>query len=257
MLSMAASTTLIKNASAHTPPWQIQLYAFINVAPSPAGVGQPVTIGFWLNQPPMTADGPYGDRFGPFTVHVTAPDGTNSTLGPFVSDDTGGTSTRFTPSQTGTYSFQMTFPGETITGSTENSFGAGIINNANYINDTILPATSSVATLTVQQQPATGVSVSPLPTNYWQTPINALNVNNWYAIGGPYFGLYRGYSAGKGATTTILPQTLTHTLQRHSLLTSCGQDQWLSEVQSAEMLAEQQPTATTTQPPSTSENMFQ
>jgi len=223
ILSMAASTTLIKNASAHTPPWQIQLYAFINVAPSPAGVGQPVTIGFWLNQPPMTADGPYGDRFGPFTVHVTAPDGTNSTLGPFVSDDTGGTSTRFTPSETGTYSFQMTFPGETITGSTENSFGAGIINNANYINDTILPATSSVATLTVQQQPATGVSVSPLPTNYWQTPINALNVNNWYAIGGPYLGLYMGYSAGKGAsnynTTTNFNPYTTAPLTSHIMWT--------------------------------------
>ena len=29
----------------------------------------------------MTANGPYGDRFGPFTVNVIKPDGTNDTLG--------------------------------------------------------------------------------------------------------------------------------------------------------------------------------
>ena len=48
----------------------------------------------------MTASGPYGDRFGPFTVNVIKPDGTNDTLGPFISDDTGGTSTRYTPTTT-------------------------------------------------------------------------------------------------------------------------------------------------------------
>ena len=101
IISMGASTMLIPNANAHTPPWQIQLFAFINVAPNPAGLGQQVTLGFWLNEPPMTAGGPYGDRFGPFTVHVVKPDGTNETLGPFTSDDTGGTSTRYTPDQLG------------------------------------------------------------------------------------------------------------------------------------------------------------
>ena len=36
-LSMAASMTLLPNAGAHTPPWQIQLFAFVNVAPNPLG----------------------------------------------------------------------------------------------------------------------------------------------------------------------------------------------------------------------------
>lgn len=204
-ISSGASILLVPSASAHTPPYKIQLFAFINVAPNPAGVGQPVTLGFWLNEPPMTADGPYGDRFGPFTIHVTAPDGTNSTLGPFISDDTGGTSTHFTPTEIGTYTFQMTYPGQTLTGSSNNPFGSGAApgtaaENPNYVNDTILPATSNVATLTVQQTPIPAVTVAPLPTTYWQTPISALNVNNWYAIGGPYLGLYMGYGAGKGAS---------------------------------------------------------
>jgi hypothetical protein len=225
MLSMSASMMLIPNASAHTPAWQIQLYAFINVAPNPAGIGQTVTLGFWLNAPPMTSGTIYGDKFGPFTVHVVKPDGTNETLGPFISDDTGGTSTRYTPAELGTYSFQMTFPGMTLTGSANNPLGTGTmgISNPNYVNDTILPATSNVATLTVQQQPVGGVSVAPLPTTYWQTPINAMNVNNWYAIGGPYLGLYMGYSAGKGAsnynTTTNFNPYTTAPLTSHIMWT--------------------------------------
>jgi len=218
-ISIATSMTLLSTASAHTPSQNIQLFAFMNVAPNPAGIGQTVTLGFFLNEPPMTAGGPYGDRYGPFTIHVVKPDGTNETLGPFISDDTGGTSTRYTPTETGTYQFQMTFPGETLTGSTNNPFSAGVnpnsglISNTAYINDTLLPATSAVATLTVQQEPVPLVSTAPLPTSYWQTPINAMNVQNWYAIGGPYLGLYIGYSAGKGAsnyntTTNFNPYSL-------------------------------------------------
>ena len=197
-ISTGASVILLPSANAHTPPWQIQLFAFINVAPNPIGIGQTATVAFWLNMPPPTADGPYGDRYGPYTITITKPDGTTSTLGPFISDDTGGTSTHFTPSETGTYKFQMSFPGETLTGKTENPFGNGIISNPNYVGDVLLPATSAVATLSVQQSPVGSLPATPLPTSYWQTPINAMNVQNWYAIGGPYLSLYMGYSAGKG-----------------------------------------------------------
>ena len=197
-LSMAASMTLLPNAGAHTPPWQIQLFAFVNVAPNPLGLGQTATIGFWLNSPPMTADGPYGDRYGPFTIHITEPNGNTTTLTGFVSDDTGGTSTHFTPTAIGTYQIYMTFPGENLTGKANNPFGNGLLDNPGYLGDVILPATSPTVTLTVQQNPIPSVPVNPLPTSYWQTPINLLNVNNWYAIGGPYLGLYTGYSAGKG-----------------------------------------------------------
>ena len=40
--------------------------------------------------------------------------------------------------------------------------------------------------MTVQKEPVGGVSVAPLPTSYWQTPINAMNVNNWYVLGGAW-----------------------------------------------------------------------
>lgn len=37
---------IVPTTNAHTPPLQIPMYPFINVAPNPAGLGQSVTIGF-------------------------------------------------------------------------------------------------------------------------------------------------------------------------------------------------------------------
>ncbi len=222
-ISMGASTMLIPNANAHTPPWQIKMIAFMNAAPNPAGLGQTITLGFGLNEPPPTAGGPYGDRYGPFTVNVVKPDGTNETLGPFISDDTGGTSTRYTPATLGTYKFQMIFTGMNITGTTNNPSGSHASQNAAYIGDVMLPAISPVATLTVQQEPVPSVPIAPLPTTYWQSPINAMNVQNWYAIGGPYLDLYMSYGPGKGGgnynTTSNFNPYSTAPLSSHVLWT--------------------------------------
>ena len=48
-LSLAASTMLIPNASAHTPAWKIPTYAYINAAPNPIGVGQTLLVYMWLD----------------------------------------------------------------------------------------------------------------------------------------------------------------------------------------------------------------
>ncbi len=228
-ISIGASVMLMPAANAHTPSTQIQLFAFVNVGPDPIGVGQTATVGFWLNLPPITASGPYGDRYGNMTVIVTHPDGKTETLGPFVSDDTGGTATHYTPSVAGTYKFQMIFGGETLTGYTYNPYSQSYENSlpplfvSPYVNDTILPATSPVVTLTVQQTPVGALPATPLPTSYWQTPINAMNVLNWYAIGGPYLSLYSAYGAGKGAnnynTTTNFNPYSTAPMSSHILWT--------------------------------------
>ena len=39
-------------------------------------------------------------------------------------------------------------------------------------------------------QAASGYPNTPLPTQYWQTPVNAENVQNWYAITGPWMGYW-------------------------------------------------------------------
>jgi hypothetical protein len=196
-ISMGASMTLIPNANAHTPPWQILTSSFIHVAPDPAGLGQTVTIGFWVNEPPPTASGPYGDRFGNITVKETLPDGTTQTLGPFTTDDTGGTYTTISPTQLGTYTFQMIFGGWTLQG---NNPAPGT--PSAFIGDYFMPSTSAVVDLTVQQEPVVGVSVAPLPTTYWQTPINAMNVQNWYPLAGASL-FVTGYSTSSGALYNI------------------------------------------------------
>ena len=211
LLISSGAIILIPSTSAHSPPLNIQLLAFCNVAPNPAGVGQSVTIGFWLNEPPLTAGGPYGDRYTNMKVTVTKPDGTTQTLGPFTSDDTGGTHTQFVPSTTGTYTFQMSYPGQTLTGGPIPASAS----NPTYINDTILPATSNIETLTVQQNPVTSISVAPLPTNYWQTPINALNVNNWYSIAGAWLHLgssFVSYNATGNYNAWTTAPTTSHIL---------------------------------------------
>ena len=192
MLSMTTSMILVPvpNANAHSPTWTIPTYAYINVAPDPAGLGQTVTVGFWIQIPPPTANGAAGDRWHNFTVTVTHPDGTTETLGPFTSDDTGGTYTTYTPTQLGNYTFVFHFSGQTL--ANDNPApplypGAPIVTNA-YVGDYFSPSTSRPATLTVQQEPIPLIPQNPLPTNYWTRPVQSGN-GLWSTITGNWLGL--------------------------------------------------------------------
>jgi hypothetical protein len=180
-ISTAASIVLIPNTGAHTPPWSINTYAYCNVAPNPAGLGQTVTIGMWIQIPPPTASGAVGDRWHNFNVTITRPDGTKETLGPFTSDDTGGTYTLYTPNQLGNYSFVFNYPGEVMPGANRAS-----PTNA-YIGDYFEPSTSPTAYLTVQQDPVPGLPTIPLPTSYWTRPIQSGN-GMWSTISGNWLG---------------------------------------------------------------------
>jgi hypothetical protein len=196
-------------AFGHTPPLQIPMYPFINVAPNPAAVGQTVTVGFWLAQAPPTASGPYGDRWQNMTIIVTHPDGTKETLGPFTSDDTGGTFTQYTPSTEGNYTFKMVFGGQTLLGNNPPpaNYSAAI---KSYIGDYYQPAESRTTMLTVQQNAIPFIPQNPLPTTYWETPINAENVGTWYSIGGDWLGLgqiFSGNTGGYNATGNYNPYT--------------------------------------------------
>jgi hypothetical protein len=196
--SMTASMVLIPNANAVTlAPGKISIptFEFCSVSPNPIGQGQVARVNFWVNEPPPTAGAQYGDRWMGMTVKVTLPDGTITTLGPFTSDDTGGTSTTYTPTQTGNYTFQMTFPGQILAG---NNLPPGYT-AADYpnIGDYYEPGSSNVFTLTVQSAPVASVPPTPLPTSYWSRPINAMN-NNWYSIAGNWLGLGASTFAATG-----------------------------------------------------------
>ncbi len=187
-LSITASTTLLHGANAHTPAWQIPTYAFVNVAPNPAGIGQTVTVGMWLHIPPPSAQAAYGDRWHNFKVTVTKPDGTTETLGPFTSDDTGGTYTLYTPATLGNYSFVFSFPGETLAG---NNPAPPLFPGAppnQFIGDYFMPSTSKAAHLTVQQDAIPPIPTVPLPTSYWTRPVQAGN-GVWSSVTGNWLGL--------------------------------------------------------------------
>jgi len=193
--SMTASMTLLPNASASSPPQNIPTYAFVNVAPNPAGLGQTVTIGFWLHIPPPTANGALGDRWQNFKVTVTTPSGTTTTLGPFTSDDTGGTWTNYAPSVVGNYTVAFSFPGQTLAGGTYAGEPSGYL-GTEFIGDYFEPSNAST-TFTVQQDAIPQIPLTPLPTSYWTRPVQSVN-GLWYNLTGNWLGLGAGAFASTG-----------------------------------------------------------
>ena len=171
LISIGAATQLIQNV--HGVAYTIQTYSYINVAPNPIGLGQAATVDFWLAVPTQTSE-----RVVNMKIVATDPDGIVSTLGNgnFTSDITGGTFTLFTPTKVGNYTFQFFYGGQTLTG-----FG--------YAGTIELPSNSTTVTLTVQSEPVSQTPFTPLPTQWWQTPANAENIQNWYNITGPWLGL--------------------------------------------------------------------
>ncbi|MGD0070905.1 MAG: hypothetical protein ABSB71_05030 [Candidatus Bathyarchaeia archaeon] len=208
-ISMSASMTLIPSASAHTPPWQILTYAFLNVDPNPVGVGQTAYVNFWIDSVPPTAAGQWGDRWYNMAVTVTKPDGTTETLGPLTSDPTGGTWASLVVDQVGNYTFVGHFPQQTATN--ENPYPyitATMMSNRyiNYVNDTYLASTSNVVTLTVQEEPIPTTPAAPLPTAYWTRPINSMN-REWSIISGNWLGTAETFSLGNYRPYTTGPTT--------------------------------------------------
>jgi len=179
VLTIAVTLVALPTANAHTPPWTIPTYTFCAVAQNPVGVGQQVTVVFWRDRPPPTAGGAYGDRWT-LIVNVTKPDGTTQMLGPFTSDDTGGTYTQYTPDHVGTYYFEAAFPGQTLA---NNNPDPSVTVPSAYVGDYFEPSKSRKVALTVQQEPISAMPEVPLPTDYWMRPISAEN-REWSKISG-------------------------------------------------------------------------
>ena len=78
-------------------------------------------------------------------------------------------------------------------------YGGQKLTVGTYAGDFEEPCTSATVTLMVQSAPISGVPFTPLPTQYWQTPVNAMNVQNWYSISGPWLGLAAETFATTGA----------------------------------------------------------
>ncbi len=190
---VATMTAFLPKASAHTPPITYPTVAGIVARPNPVGVGQQVGILMFIDKAPPLAQGDFGQRFHDYTVTVTKPDNTTLTLGPYNSDAISFGYAYYTPDLVGNYTLVFHFP-ETLIAA-ENpppaDYDFTLNNNAVYQgdqeNDTYAASDSQPFTLVVQQEPVSVWSSAPLPTDYWTSPISALN-REWYAVGGDWLG---------------------------------------------------------------------
>jgi outer membrane protein assembly factor BamB len=198
LFSMIASITLPLTKSALFPGIIIPVWAYLQVVPDQVGVGQNALMVMWIDKPPPTANGVLGDRWIGMTITITKPDGSIETLGPFMSDDAGGYTTVYTPTTTGTYTAQMSFPGEVMTGAQGNpGFNSS---TSPSIGDVFGSAKSAVITFTVTDEPYTTIPENPLPSDYWQHPVQAFNhwwsqyAGNWLGLGCVEFGNTGNYN---------------------------------------------------------------
>ncbi len=196
IISIGASIVLIPTSNAHTPAWQIPTYAYVQAVPNPVGVGQSALIYMWVDKIPDGAQLGNNIRFQNYQLKITAPDGSVETQTfATVQDPTSNQHYSFTPTQTGTYTLNFTFPGYTYTytGLIPGFFGPDA--PSAYVNDTYLPSSAS-ATLTVQETAISTIPTVPLPTAYWSRPIYGENPN-WFTISSNWLGIEApGYTSG-------------------------------------------------------------
>jgi outer membrane protein assembly factor BamB len=201
IILIAIPLLTISSSAAHTPTWQIPTYAYIVAEPNPIGVGQSVTVYMWLDcvygaaagkgmSPAIGTNASTADsalvgnnyRFLNYNLTIIAPNGTITTqIFPTVWDTTSSQYTKFTPTDTGNYTFIFNYPGQ-VYGANGNGY-----EKSSLINDTYL-ASSAIANLIVQQDPIPPAITSyPLPTEYWARPIYGENTD-WYAISSNWLG---------------------------------------------------------------------
>jgi hypothetical protein len=170
-----------------TPDTIVPTHAFIAVTPNPIGKDQPLLVNVW------TTPGTDVSRYHTgYTVTITKPDGSteNRTMNSYYADSTSWFT--YTPETTGTYKFQFSFAGDYYAaGNYTMNQGAvflmgGASQNVSFTKSAwYTPSTSSVATVTVQDEPVMSYPPSQLPNDYWTRPISPEN-REWWVIAGNY-----------------------------------------------------------------------
>jgi hypothetical protein len=207
LILMLSTIFVLPVVNAHDPPLDVPTYPYLVVSPNPVGVDQNLMLLMWIHAAPPTALGIGGDRYY-FTITVTKPDSTTQSLGPFISDPTGSTYTTYTPTMIGDYKFTLNYPGQVIQ---RNHPETGVPGQfSSFINDTFLPSSTSV-TVAVQEEPIGKIPAYPLPTEYWERPIEGQNTawaslgSNW--LGGGHIGYVYGGSIDLFQNDGIAPNT--------------------------------------------------
>ena len=178
-LSIAVPLVNLPTAKSHDPPWEMQTWAYLAVAPNPVGVGQKVFVNMWVDKPMPEATVFNDIRRHHYELTITKPDGKNEVHTFDLSDTTGVQFYIFTPDQVGDYSFVFKYPEQIYTW---NETAAQRV----FTNDVFKSATSKTVHLTVQQDAIPdALSSYPLPTEYWTRPIEGQNTD-WWSISSNY-----------------------------------------------------------------------
>ncbi len=212
IISTGTSMNLFPKAIAHTPAWQIPTQAFIVAAPNPIGVGQQVHVYMWLAEVYGAAGGTSAAigtnastastgllannyRFLNYKLTITAPDGTVTTQTfAVITDTTSSQYTLFTPSQTGSYTLDFSYPGQ-VYGANGNGYEKSPI-----FGDSYQPSSASTTLVVGQEQIPPPINSYPLPTAYWSHPIYGENTD-WWTISSNWLGSGAGPTQGYGGTT--------------------------------------------------------
>jgi len=189
--SVRGQVTAIPGVASGT---HIPTFLYLQVGPNPIGVGQTVSANAFFGSNIIDTEIPDSRDPQNYNVTVTTPSGSTTTL-TLAADKTGGGHADYVPTAVGTYKFQA-------------SYGGQVFDRPGWIGLTQDPAVSPVVTLTVQQAPITQRSYpfTPLPTQWWETPVSAENTQNWYAIMGPmeFPGTYNSTSLCNPYTQPVL-----------------------------------------------------
>ena len=164
----------------------VPTYVYIVPTPSPVGAGQQMTF-IMFN--PQLPNNPSSDKWR-YSIEILQPDGTKITLPPtgatgiynqpiedgkYVADTTGAAWATWTPTKVGNHTATITFYAVEHTAyasSTDRNFYGVTYDQSTYTK-----------TFVVQNEAVnpTGITVYPLPTEYWTRPIEGQN-NAWYQV---------------------------------------------------------------------------
>jgi outer membrane protein assembly factor BamB len=214
--AFAISLVAVPAANAHTPPWDIPTYAYINVAPNPVGVGQQVNILMWLDKtfaPEIALTNDY--RFHNYNLTIVNDDTgaiAFSKIYETVIDTTSSQYQAWTPDTTGTYTLYFSFPGQDF-----NEYSHPTVDSRGrpeqFVNDTYLKSSAQTTLVVQDEQIPTPITSYPLPAEYWTRPIYGENTDwwsissNWLGTGSPGFTVWSSSSLNRYPGDAVGPLT--------------------------------------------------
>ena len=203
LLSTIAITLVLPATNAQSTSRTKKTYAVCGLMPEKVGVGQETLLFIGITDYLLNPD----EGWAGLTVTVTKPDGTTDTLGPYRTDSTGATGDAYIPEDVGNYTFQTHFPAQWYNWTSPPMFDSQLYGSIWYE-----ASDSEIVTLEVQADPVPIYPGSPLPSNYWERPIDAQH-REWSTVAGNWLetprNMYAPYNDGPESAHILWAKPLT------------------------------------------------